>query len=269
MTEGFPGLNWGAGMSWSDFAWLKSWLLPPGIFLALSLAGFVLRGRAGRAMTLAGLLALGGLSLPFTARSMMVWLEERIEGPGPGAPAPMAIIVLAGDYRSFAPEYGEATIGQATLMRLRYAASLQRKTGLPILATGGGTPPEFTPGLADAMRIALERDFGVPVRWIESKSRNTFESAIETRRLFAAAGIPAAYLVTHAQHMPRSLQAFRAAGVTVIPAPTGGQGAWTRWEWGDLLPDSRAFERSCATLHEITGMLWYELVIRTRSATNP
>ena len=181
----------------------------------------------------------------------------------------MAIIVLAGDYRSFAPEYGEATIGEATLVRLRYAASLQRQTGLPILATGGGTPPEFTPGLADAMRIALERDFGVPVRWVETKSRNTFESAVETHRLLASAGIPAGYLVTHAHHMARSLQAFRAAGVAVVPAPTGGRGAWARWEWGDLLPDSRAFERSCAALHEITGMIWYELVIRTRGAAKP
>ena len=256
-------------MSWSDVAWLKSWLLPPGIFLVLGIAGLGLRGRAGRMVALACLLALGGLSLPFTARSMLLWLETRIDGPGPGGPAPKAIIVLAGDYRSFAPEYGEATIGETTLVRLRYAASLQRRTGLPILATGGGTPPQFTPGLADAMRITLERDFGVPVRWIETASRNTFESAVETRSLFAAEGIPAGYLVTHAHHMARSLQAFRAVGLSVVPAPTGGQGAWSAWQWGDLLPDARAFDRSCAALHEIVGIVWYELVIRMRGAPNP
>ncbi len=256
-------------MSWSDVAWLKSWLLPPGILLILALSGLALRGRRGRAMAIACVLALGGLSLPFTARSLMLWLEERIDSPGSGGPAPMAIIVLAGDYRSFAPEYGEATIGSATLVRVRYAAFLQRQTGLPILATGGGTPPEFTPGLAEAMRVALERDFGISVRWIETRSRNTFESAVETRRLFAAEAIPAAYLVTHAHHMARSLQAFRAAGLMVVPAPTGGQGPWTRWEWGDLQPDARAFERSYAALHELAGLLWYDLVIRIRGASTP
>jgi len=39
------------------------------------------------------------------------------------------------------------------------------------------------------MRIALERDFQLPVRWTEGRSRNTLENAVETRRILAADGI--------------------------------------------------------------------------------
>jgi len=84
--------------------------------------------------------------------------------------------------------------------------------------------------------------------------------------MLAAAGIDTVYLVTHAHHMARSLQAFRAVGLSVVPAPTGGQGPWTAMRWGDLLPDSRALDRSCAALHEILGIVWYELVLQWRRA---
>lgn len=251
-------------MSWSDLGWLKTVLLPPGSLLVVLIAGLMLRGRLARAAALVAAVALAGLSLPFTARSLSDWLETRI--PAADAGAAQAIVVLSGDYRSVAPEYGEASVGAQTLVRVHHAAYLQRRTGLPLLVSGGGTPPEFRPGLADTMRIVLERDFQVPVRWVEGRSRNTFENATETRRILADAGIDTVQLVTHAHHMPRSVQAFRASGLKVIPAPTGGQGPWERMLWTDLLPDPRAFDRSCAALHEIIGMVWYDLVASYRSA---
>lgn len=256
-------------MTWSDLNWLKSFLLPPGILLLLLGVGLALRGRFGRALAILAALGLATLSLPFTARLLSNWLEAATPVAAAEPASAQAIVVLSSDYRVFAPEYGEASVGGLTLVRVHHAAYLQRRTGLPLLVSGGGTPPEFRPGLAETMRIALERDFGVPVRWTEGRSRNTLENAAETQRILAAAGIDTILLVTHAQHMPRSVQAFTAAGLRVIPAPTGGQGPWLEWRWGDLLPDARAFDRSCAALHEIFGMVWYEFVLRwrgTRSA---
>ena len=253
-------------MSWSDVSWLKSLVLPPGILLLGLAVGLVLRGRSGRMLSIAATLGLVLLSLPFTARGLSDWLDRRIPPPAADASAAQAVVVLSGDYRVFAPEYGEASVGGLTLVRLHQAAYLQRRTGLPILVSGGGTPPAFKPGLAETMRIALERDFGVPVRWTEDRSRNTLENATETQRILGAAGVDTVFLVTHAHHMARSVQAFAAVGLKVIPAPTGGQGPWLEWHWGDLLPDARALDRSCAALHEIFGMVWYELVLRWRGA---
>jgi uncharacterized SAM-binding protein YcdF (DUF218 family) len=251
-------------MSWSDVGWMKSLLLPPGSPLLALVAGLLVRGRLGRALAVASALALITLSLPLTARALSDWLEARIPAAAADPAAAQAIVVLAGDYRVFAPEYGEASVGGMTLVRLHHAAYLQRRTGLPLLVSGGGTPPEFKPDLAGTMRLALERDFGVPVRWTEARSRNTLENAAETHRILAAAGIDTVQLVTHAHHMPRSVQAFAAMGLKVIPAPAGGQGPWLAMRWGDLLPDSRALDRSCASLHEILGMLWYDLVLHWR-----
>ena len=253
-------------MSWSDVSWLKSLVLPPGLLLLILGIGLAVRGRTGRLLAIAAAVGLAVLSMPFAARSLSAWLDGRIPLVTVEMHAAQAIVVLAGDYRGFAPEYGEASVGGLTLVRLHHAAYLQRRTGLPLLVSGGGTPPALKPGLAETMRIALERDFRVPVRWIEDRSRNTLENAAETQRILAPAGIDTVLLVTHAHHMARSVRAFEAVGLKVVPAPTGGQGPWLEWRWDDLLPDSRAFDRSCAALHEIFGMVWYDLVLRWRGA---
>jgi uncharacterized SAM-binding protein YcdF (DUF218 family) len=256
-------------MTWSDLSWLKSLVLPPGSLLLLLAAGLAWRGRAGRVLVVCAALALAVLSLPFTARGLADLLESDIAPVDAAGPEAQAIVVLSGDYRGFAPEYGEASVGAATLVRLHHAAWLQRRTGLPVLVSGGGIPPEFHPTLGETMRIALERDFHVPVRWVEGTSRNTFENALESRRILARDGIDRIRLVTHAHHMARAVRAFRAAGFVVIPAPTGGQGPWRSISASDLLPDARAFERACAALHEILGLAWYELVVRWRGVTAP
>jgi uncharacterized SAM-binding protein YcdF (DUF218 family) len=71
------------------------------------------------------------------------------------------------------------------------------------------------------MRDALERDFGLRARWTESASRDTAENARHSARILHEAGVGRAVLVTHAAHMPRAKAEFEAAGLAVIPAPTG------------------------------------------------
>ena len=48
-----------------------------------------------------------------------------------------AIVVLGGGLYFDTPEYGGDTVGGSTLERLRYAATIARKTNLPVLVTGG------------------------------------------------------------------------------------------------------------------------------------
>ena len=250
-------------MDWTDIAWIKQVVLPPGAFLIVALAALSWRGRVARACAAAAVLGLAVAAMPVTDRIATLSLERAIPAPDPGW-IPEAIVVLSGDYRGFAPEYGEATIGPATLTRLRHAAVLHRQTGLPILVSGGGTPPEQRPDMGAAMRLTLERDFAVPVRWVEGRSRNTLENAIESARVLRAEGVGTVLLVTHAAHMPRAARAFAAAGLRAIPAPTGGIGAIGGLAPTDFLPTAAALQRSVAAIHELAGLAWYEIVIRLR-----
>ena len=54
------------------------------------------------------------------------------------------------------------------------------------------------------MKQVLEREFQVPVTWVEETSRNTLENARGSFQVLGAAGIRRVYLVTHAWHMPRA-----------------------------------------------------------------
>jgi uncharacterized SAM-binding protein YcdF (DUF218 family) len=242
-------------VSWSELAWLKALVLPPGALLLLALGGLAHGSRRGRQLAATAVVLLSLLSLPIVARELMATLEVDARG----ASGAGAIVVLAADYRSPAPEYGEATVGTMTLIRLRHAARVQRATGLPLLVAGGWTPPEIQPGLAQAMRQVLEREFAVPVRWLEERSRNTFENAREAARILAGEGISRVVVVTHAWHMRRALVAFAAAGLEVSPEPTGAASRET-WLWTDLLPHATALAASAFAIHELVGIVWYRVV---------
>jgi uncharacterized SAM-binding protein YcdF (DUF218 family) len=145
----------------------------------------------------------------------------------------------------------------ATLARLRYGAKLQRETGKPILVTGG-KPLGNSISEAQQMRIALEQDFRVPVRWTEDESDNTFENAHHSFRILQQAGIRKIYLVTHAWHIPRSAEIFRRAGFEVVEAPT----AFTTRYQIDLLaflPRAESLHDSKIFIHEVIGLLWYRV----------
>jgi uncharacterized SAM-binding protein YcdF (DUF218 family) len=251
-------------MDWTDLNWLKPILMPPWSLAFLALAAALAGGRKGRiacCVFLACFLALATLPV---ADGLQRLVEART--PAAAAREPQAIVVLSADYRAVAPEYGEATIGPATLARLRHGVHLHRRTGLPLLVTGGGTPPRFRPGLGEAMRVAAERDFGVEVRWVEGASRNTMENATLSARILLPEGVATVLLVTHAEHMPRSMRAFAAAGIASVPAPVGSvvHADPDPLSLGALLPRTRALDRSASAIHELAGMLWYEAVLAWR-----
>jgi uncharacterized SAM-binding protein YcdF (DUF218 family) len=69
------------------------------------------------------------------------------------------------------------------------------------------------------MRDALEQEFGVPVRWVEERSRNTHENAVNTAAILLPAGVRDVVLVAHSADMPRARAEFAEAGLQTIPAP--------------------------------------------------
>jgi uncharacterized SAM-binding protein YcdF (DUF218 family) len=246
-------------ITWQLTNALSALLIPPGLLLAVLFSGLMLarrRPRTGRALLTAGTAGLYLLSIPLTSTLLLQHWEAPPGQPSQFATA-QAIVVLGGGKYARAPEYGGDTAGAMTLVRLRYAAHLQRSSGLPVLVSGGN--PEG--GLVDeaqVMRQTLERDFAVPVRWSESRSANTLGNARLTRQLLENEGIRRICLVTHAWHMPRARLAFEHAGFEVVAAPTAHA---TRQGFTllDVLPDPVALLDSALFFHEAVGTVWYRL----------
>ena len=243
-------------------------VLPPGSNLVLCLLAWVLwrRARAFAAATLVFALAsLYVMSMPVVARWSVARLETvpALSDSALRAASPQAIVVLSAGRFYEAPEFGgRDVVGRNSLLRLRYAAHLQRRTRLPILVSGGRV---FSDGesLAMLMKTSLEQDFNARVRWLEERSRNTAENASYSAEILRGAGVSRVVLVTQAAHMPRSVAAFEQTGLAVVPAPTGfssihsGDDDIIAW-----LPSAHALSSVSHVLHEYIGRFWYRLRYR-------
>jgi uncharacterized SAM-binding protein YcdF (DUF218 family) len=173
---------------------------------------------------------------------------------------PEAIVVLGSGRYTEAPEYDMTdTVNAQGLERLRYAAFLQRKTGLPILVSGGAPGGEESTE-AEHMQTVLGTEFRANVKWVERESRNTMENARFSQNVLAAAKVRHIYLVTHAWHMRRATRAFESVGIRVTPAPTGfftlGRAAHT---YSAYLPSAQGMYFTSVALHERLGYVWYDI----------
>lgn len=245
----------------------RALILPPANLFLLILLGLAIWRRwprAGRIVAGTGFAALFFLSSSGGARLFVAPLEA-MTAPlqAPERAGAQAIVVLAAGRLQRAPEYGGRDIPDyVALARLRYAAHLQRRTGLPVLVSGGlgskaGAKVDIPP-LADAMAVALREDFGVPVRWLEARSRDTFENAAYSAAMLRADGIKRILLVTDAMHMPRSRAVFEHAGLDVVSAPTMffGDQPLSLASW---LPSAEGMRRSWYAVYELIGLAWYKL----------
>lgn len=230
-------------------------LLPPTLPLLLALAGLLALKRwprAGRCLIALGLFGLWLFSTPVSVD----WLARQLETARPPGAAELAsaqaIVVLAGGKERYAPEYGGNGPNQISLVRLRYGARLARQTGLPLLLTGGapsGGRPEAT-----LMAEALQLDFGLQARWVESASLDTHDNARFSAALLRQAGVHRIVLVSDASHLPRARYEFERAGLSVIDGPTrylGGNGE-QRYSW---LPNGNAAQTGQQIAHEWLGRL--------------
>jgi uncharacterized SAM-binding protein YcdF (DUF218 family) len=237
---------------------LHTLLLPPGGPLLLATAGACLiarRGagvrarRTGWALLAAGLATLWLLAIPVVSDA----LERAAQRCPPlDLTRPVqaqAIVILGGAAeRLGAPEYGgEPAASQRLLERLNYGAFLARRTGLPVSVSG--TSRETL-----AMSAVLARDSGTAPRWVENRSRDTFQNAEFSAALLKPLGITRIVLVTSADHEWRAMQEFVGAGFSVVPAPVG---LYVPPEMGahSFLPNVAALAYSTEALYEILGDL--------------
>lgn len=250
---------------------LTALLLPPVPLILLVLVGarLILRHRLrGWMLVLLGLLLLGALSLRGTA----VILRDQVLRPpaalGESSVAELrarvrsgdsvAIVVLGGGRRAFAPEYGVADLEPPTLERLRYGAWLARQTGASLAFSGGlgweaGGREGTSATEADVAARVARSEFQQPLKWVEGSSRDTRENAALTVPILRSAGVRTIVLVTHAWHMPRAQGHFERTagnGLSVIPAPMGQVLLTHRWVT-DWLPSGEGMQENRRVLREL------------------
>lgn len=239
---------------------LEALVLPPTAFVVLVAAGLLLRGRwhrFGRRLAWASLIALILLGMPVVSANLLLALESGLPTTAPADHPPQAIVVLSAEVIRAHQEPLGFRPGLLTLDRLRAAAALHRRTGLPILVSGGTGRPN-TPPFGVVMARSLADDFQAPARWIEAKSTDTWQNARLSADILRAEGITSIYVVTHPWHMRRALLAFRDTGLMVTAAPTALDDPLAP-NLDDFLPRPAGWQTGYFAIHEWVGYAWYML----------
>ena len=239
-------------------------VLPPGLFLVLFAASLFLLSKKpalGKASVYAVLIAFYLCSTPYFAGLLISQVESypALDASSLGDPSAGAIVLLSGDLAVNASEYGSDTVGGHTLLRTRYAAFLQRKTGLPILVSGGLLPRGATSRLAHVMADSLKQDFNAGEIWLEDKSLSTAENALFSQAVLAQKQVDRIFLVTQAWHMPRAVAVFEKTGLSVIPAPTAFLGNHA-FNWNNVLPSPGGISMTRYALREMAAHIWYMIL---------
>ena len=201
----------------------KALLLPPTGLLLVALIGLAIirrHPRTGRVLATAAVATLLALSMPIVAGSLVRLLDDSPPIDLAVAKTAQAIVIPGGGVRRNALEYGGDTLGRLTLERVRYGARLAKATGLPVLVTGGSVLGDTTPE-AVLMKEALESEYGVTVRWVEDRSRNTRENAEFTARTAAAEACPVVLVAAQLRRAARRRDVHGRGTAASCAAPIG------------------------------------------------
>ncbi len=200
----------------------ETFLLPPGIFIVFMLAlGIWLWRHEKRAaialISIAALLYI--LSISIVGDLLIKPLEGRYHPPANIKGD--VIVMLGGGSVAGTPDIdGVGSLTGSSANRLLAAARIYKKTGLPIIISGGKLYSESASDAIVAKRKLI--GLGIPADKVitEDKSRNTWENAYYTLEILKARHFKRPVLVTSAFHMWRSVIDFKKFGISVEPYPT-------------------------------------------------
>ncbi len=246
---------------------VKPFLWPPGLFVLMFLAAGLwqlMRRRTGPALTsfAIGAAMWAAATLPI-ADLLLRNLETRYDHP---VSFKGDVIVMLGSaiYSGAWDMDGIGAPSAEACERLLAVARLHRRTGLPIILSGGRVHAhqDLTGPIYRRFLVAL----GISPDQItlENKSRNTYENARYSWEICRRTGYQRPLVVTHAAHMPRAMFCFRQLNVPAGPVPCG----FRTWEgkayhWLDFLP--RSFKGLAMALHEHFWLWAYRWQYRTAS----
>jgi uncharacterized SAM-binding protein YcdF (DUF218 family) len=215
-----------------------------------------------RVLAVTALLLVCILGSPLVARMLMASLEEQFP------PLNMAvakhfdtIVVLGGGIYPKGTLRPTDVLSHYSTERTMCGVELFRQGYGERLLFSGGDASIFEEGPEEAVAMKqLATQLGVPegAMLIESRSRTTYEGAVEVQRLVGGKSI---LLVTSASHIPRALGLFRKQGIDTTPAPCGYAARHRSDDLMvtvfDFLPQAHAFDMSTHAISEIVGTVVY------------
>jgi len=156
--------------------------------------------------------------------------------------------------------------------RLLYTAWLYHQGKADHILLSGGRIDWLNPGETGAEdMVKILEIMGVPdeALWIEKDSLNTYDNAVNCRKILEDKGIHRVILVTSALHMPRSVALFKHQGIEVIPAPTDYSVTQADWQQltaanlpaqlMNLIPSAGNMETLTNAMKEVIGIFIYHL----------
>ena len=162
------------------------------------------------------------LSTPLLSGSLLAWWETMAPPFDDSVPRRFdAIVVLGGGVKAKGTLRPEDTLSEFSLERTTCGADLFLRNFAPKLILTGGDARVFGRGPVESVVMAQwATRLGVPRNAIvaETRSRTTYENAVETRTLLGPSSV---LLVTSAGHIPRAVALFRKQGVQATPYPCG------------------------------------------------
>lgn len=241
---------------------IKVLVLPPVPWLLLLLAVLIFwRRHWARKLlcfTFLIILALHSGAVNYALRYPLESRYPPLTDPGTAEPYD-AVVVLTGGVIPAEGLIPFPTIAESMFRRLDEAWRLYRIRPKPIIVSGGHVNP-FTPPMNENK---IARDYlllwGVAQTHViaEDRSRDTFESAVEVKKILRDRGWKRYLLVTSAVHMPRSMLAFNSQAPEAIPAPSDFSLGEFRLTPLDVFPSEGAARNLFATLHEFGGLANY------------
>lgn len=149
------------------------------------------------------------LYLPFTQRRLtrILTVEEELLFAE-------AIVVLGGGLES------DGSPKVSTLERIDYGIHLFEVGFSNYLILSGGAKANDQVEADEMYKVALDKGISPEAVLRETKSQNTYENVLHTKRLLSQHSIKGkVILVTSPYHMQRAVSCFKKQGVEVLPAP--------------------------------------------------
>jgi uncharacterized SAM-binding protein YcdF (DUF218 family) len=220
-----------------------------------------------RVFAVSSFLLLTVASNPSVSYSLLGLLEANFPTiPTTGGQLHDAIVVLSGGVRAQGTLRPTVELMDQSLHRTICSVDLYMRKLAPTLVLSGGRSAGF--GSAPVESLEMKHwaiRLGVPQSFIltEETSRNTYESAVGTKRILGNASI---LLVTNAFHMRRAMALFEKQGLRVTPVPCGylagnrPEDNWSEIGVTELLPDIQSLERTTIAVTETVGFVLYWLL---------
>ncbi len=248
-------------------------LAQPSSLMALAiLIGTMLVGsrwqRFGQRLLALGLFALIFCGLSPIGDLVILPLENRFSRPDLAVGAPVTgVIILGGAEDARATPPREVAGLNEAAERYTEAAVLARQLPQARIVFSGGSAAmltDYPPESATAERLLLALGVAKDRITLESRSRDTYENAVFTKRLLDPKPGERWLLITSGWHMPRAVGCFRKAGFAVEAWPVDYRTSGS-FEWIIESTIPNGLRRIDFVAREYVGLVAYYLSGRTNA----